>query len=296
MFKIIKNRKIYFIISGILVGLSILALIFFGLKPSIDFTGGTLMEVEFEKGRPDVNIVREKLGGLDLGVASVQPSGDEAVIVKAKDLTNEQRNKVLKNLKKDFGKVNELRFESIGPSIGKELKDKAYVSIIVVVICIVLYIAYVFRKMSSTIASWKMGMCAIVALAHDVIITCGVFAILGRFMGVEVDTLFVTALLMVLGYSINDTIVVFDRVRYNVLKNSAVNFEVNVERSVNQTMVRSLSTSITTFLVLLALYLFGGETIKWFVFALMIGVIVGTYSSIFLASPLLVEWERRGKR
>lgn len=293
MLKIIKNRKIYFIISGVLVGLSVLALIFFGLKPSIDFTGGTLMEVEFQKEKLDINLVREKMNGLDLGVASVQPSGDQAVIIKAKDLTNEQRNKVLKNLKKDFGKVTELRFESIGPSIGKELKRKAYISIILVVICIVLYIAYVFRKMSSTIASWKMGVCAIVALVHDVIITCGIFAVLGRFMGVEIDTLFVTALLMVLGYSINDTIVVFDRVRYNVLKNSAVDFETNIEQSVNQTMVRSLSTSITTFLVLLSLYLFGGETIKWFVFALMIGVIVGTYSSIFLASPLLVEWERR---
>lgn len=299
MLSIIRRRKIFFVISGVLFLASIIGFFVFGFKLSIDFTGGTLMEVSFEKNRPNVNNIKQKLDELNMGIVSIQLSGEKEIIIKAKDLNNEQRNEVLKTVKKNFkdaGKISELRFESIGPSIGKELKDKAFVAIALAAICMVLYIAYVFRKMSSTISSWKMGICAIVALVHDIVITCGIFIFLGAFWGVEIDILFVTALLVVLGYSVNDTIIVFDRIRYNVLKNSSVDFEINVENSINQTLVRSLGTTITTLLVLLALLLFGGASIEWFVVALMVGIGIGAYSSIFIAAPLLVEWEGWEKR
>ncbi|MDD3888082.1 MAG: protein translocase subunit SecF [Patescibacteria group bacterium] len=299
MIRIIKYRRIFLTISALLVLTSILSLIFIGFKPGIDFTGGTLMEVEFKKSRPDIILVREKLNSLDLGIASVQPSAERGAIIRAKDLNNEQRNKILKTLEKDFkdaGKVKELRFESIGPSVGKELKNKAIIAVVIASICMILYIAYVFRKMSSTVSSWKMGICAILALIHDILIICGIFVLLGYFKGVEIDVLFVSALLVVLGYSVNDTIVVFDRIRDNVLKDQSIDLEVNTELSLNQTLVRSLGTGIATLLVLLSLYLFGGQAIQWFIFALIVGIIVGSYSSIFVASCLLVEWEKWDKR
>ncbi len=299
MLRIIKHRRIFLTISGLLVLASILSLIFIGFKPGIDFTGGTLMEIDFKNSRPDVLLVRDKLNSLDLGVALVQPASEKGVIIRAKDLNNEQRNTILKTLKSDFkdaGKVSELRFESIGPSIGKELKNKAIIAVALASICMILYIAYVFRKMSSTISSWKMGICAILALIHDILIVCGVFVFLGYFLGIEIDVLFVTALLVVLGYSVNDTIVVFDRIRFNVLKDPSIDLEANTELSINQTLVRSLGTGITTLLVLFVLYLFGGQAIHWFVFALIVGISIGAYSSIFVASCLLVAWEKWDKR
>ncbi|MFA6296725.1 MAG: protein translocase subunit SecF [Patescibacteria group bacterium] len=299
MIRIIKYRRIFLTISALLVLTSILSLIFIGFKPGIDFTGGTLMEIEFKKSRPDIVLIREKLDSLDLGIASVQPAAEKGIIIRAKDLNNEQRNKILKTLEKDFkdtGKVTELRFESIGPSVGKDLKNKAIIAVVLASICMILYIAYVFRKMSSTVSSWKMAACAILALVHDILIVCGIFVLLGYFMGVEIDVLFVSALLVVLGYSVNDTIVVFDRIRDNVLKDPSIDLEVNAELSINQTLVRSLATGMTTLLVLLSLYLFGGQTIQWFIFALIIGIIIGSYSSIFVASCLLVEWEKWDKR
>ncbi len=192
--------------------------------------------------------------------------------------------------------VSELRFESIGPTIGQELKNKAITAILAVLVAIVLYIAWAFRKVSEPVSSWKYGIIAIVALAHDVIIPTGIFAVLGRIYGIEIDILFVTALLTILGYSVNDTIVVFDKTRENLARDHRKhNFDWIVDKSINETLRRSLFTSLTTFLVLLAIYLFGGDSIKNFVLTLMIGIIAGTYSSIFLASPLLVAWERLSK-
>ncbi len=187
--------------------------------------------------------------------------------------------------------IIELRYDSVGPSIGAELKRKSVYAIIMVLICIVLYVAWAFRRVSKPVASWKYGLTAIIALFHDVIITMGVFAFLGKFYGMEVNTPFVAAILTVLGYSVNDTIVVFDRIRENLPK-SDDDFESTVNTSVNQTITRSINTSLTTLLVLLAILFFGGDSIKGFVLALSIGVFVGTYSSIFLASPILVVWEK----
>jgi len=193
--------------------------------------------------------------------------------------------------------VVEDRFESIGPTIGNELKQKSIYAMIAVIVSIILYIAWAFRKVSDPVSSWKYGITAIFALVHDVAIPVGVFAVLGAVAGVEVDILFVTALLTILGYSVNDTIVVFDRTRENLSRDHWKHeFEWIVNKSVNETIRRSVYTALTTFVVLLAVYLFGGESIKHFVLALMIGVVAGTYSSIFLASPLLVAWEKRGRR
>jgi len=186
----------------------------------------------------------------------------------------------------------ELRFDSIGPTIGKELQQKAIYAILIVIIAIILYIAYAFRKVSHPIESWKYGVAAVIALIHDILIVTGIFSALGHFFGYQVDTLFITALLTILGFSVHDTIVTFDRTRENLHRHQDQIFEDVINSSVNETLTRSLNTSITTFFALLAIYLFGGQSLKEFILALMIGIIFGTYSSIFLASPLLMVWYR----
>ncbi|HLD27489.1 MAG TPA: protein translocase subunit SecF, partial [Patescibacteria group bacterium] len=189
----------------------------------------------------------------------------------------------------------ELRFDSIGPTIGNELKRKSFYAIIVVLLAIILYIAYAFRKVSKPVESYKYGAAAIIALIHDLLIIIGVFAVLGHFLNVQIDSYFVTALLTILGFSVHDTIVTFDRTRENLKRHQDKTFEEVVNLSVNETIIRSLNTSLTTVFVLLAIFLFGGETIRYFVLALALGLIVGTYSSIFLASPLLMIWYRLKK-
>lgn len=296
MLQVIKHRRYWFILSGVVLALGILALIFWGLNLGLDFTGGTLMQISFKKDRPGIEEVKKELEQMELGIASIQPAEEKDIIIRMKVIDNEKRREMISKLSKKFEKVEEKRFESVGPTIGQELKRKAFIANILVLILIVLYVSYAFRKVSKKISSWKLGVCTILALFHDLIFVIGAFAILGKFKGVEVDGLFVTALLTVLGYSVHDTIVVFDRVRYNLLKEPDLPFEENVNNSVNQTITRSINTTLTTLLVLFTLYFFGGKTISWFIFALILGFVVGTYSSIFIASPLLVEWERRSKK
>jgi preprotein translocase subunit SecF len=223
---------------------------------------------------------------------------DGSFILRFQENSEEKHQAILSELNKiaeeGAGTAEELRFDSIGPSIGKELKSKSFNAIIIVLIIIIAYIAFAFRKISRPVASWKYGMAAIVALAHDILITLGVFAVLGEYWGVEINTPFVAALLTILGYSINDTIVVFDRIREN-LPRSEEDFEGTVNISVNQTLARSVNTSLTVLFVLFAILFWGGSTIRDFVLALTIGVFVGTYSSIFVASPVLVVWEKMKK-
>lgn len=198
--------------------------------------------------------------------------------------------------KKENIGVQEIRYESVGPTVGKDLTQRAILSLIFATICVILYIAWAFRKVSKPIVSWKFGICAILALIHDVLITLGIFSILGKFQGVEIETFFVVALLTIIGYSVNDTVVIFDRVRENLRKNPDISFEKNVNNSVIESITRSLNTMLTTLFALFALFLFGGETIHFFVLALIVGFIAGTYSSIFIASPLLVVWRNLGRR
>ena len=304
MYKIIKKRKIWLTLSSVVVGFAIVAIIVWGLNFGIDFTGGSLLEVKFLQARPTVSEVQEKLTDLELGSLIVQPVGEDNMILRFQDTSEEKHQEILNRLnelvpnsnpsQEGNSEVEELRFDSVGPSIGQELKRKSIAAIIIVLIAIVLYIAWAFRKVSKPIASWKYGLTAVITLFHDVMIVVGVFAVLGKFAGMEINTAFVAAILTVLGYSVNDTIVVFDRIREN-LPRSDEDFEGTVNISVNQTLRRSINTSITTLLVLLAVFFFGGSSIRDFVLALSIGVFIGTYSSIFLASPLLVVWEKMKK-
>ncbi len=321
--KIIQKRKIWFTLSGVLIVLSILSFIFLGLKPAIDFVGGSLLEVQYLNERPSSQEIKDRLVDLNLGSLNIQPSGEKNLILRFKQVDEQTHQNILEKLgaKKEKSPVTieaeggtqvksvdlsiageeelsavELRFESIGPAIGKEMQKKAVYSIIIVLIAIILYIAWAFRKVSKPVASWKYGIIAIIALCHDIIIVMGVFSVLSYFLNIEIGLPFVAALLTILGYSVNDSIVVFDRIRENLFRFQASSFEETINNSVNQTITRSINTSLTTLLVLLAIFFFGGVTIKYFVLALAIGVASGTYSSIFLASPLLVVWERLFKR
>lgn len=300
---IVKYRKIFYTISALLVGASIFSIIFYGLNFGIDFTGGAIMEVSY----PDAQVVelsdlRSELDKLDLGNYTLQKTGDSGVILRTRNLSEDERVSVLNSLSlNNTLKLDEQRFNSIGPVIGDELKSKAGWAILLVVLAIILFVAFSFRKVSEigkeAVSSWKYGLVAILALVHDIIIPTGAFVFLGtKFLDYQIDVLFVTALLAILGYSVNDTIVVFDRVRENLKDSKGKDFDEVVGESLSQTFARSINTSLTTLITLLALFFFGGDTTKHFALVLIIGVVAGTYSSIFLASPLLVtlqKWQNK---
>ncbi len=290
---IIKYRKIFFTISAFLVGASLFSVFSFGLNLGIDFKGGSILEVSYSEERPELATVQESLNGAVSGQVIVQPTGENGFIVRAEGSSESDRQALLSAMSLG-GEVamNEERFNAVGPTIGAELRSKAWVAIATVIIAIVFFIAYVFRHVSEPVSSWKYGGIAIVALAHDIIIPTGIFAALGY----EIDSLFVIAVLAIFGLSINDTIVVFDRVRENLRNKISKDFGETVGKSLKQTFTRSINTSITTLFVLLSLYFIGPESIQNFSLALALGIFFGTYSSIFLASPLLVAVERLQKK
>lgn len=299
MFSIIKKRKIWFTFSAALVITGIIVSLLWGLRLGIDFTGGSLLEIEFLTQRPTNTEIIEALQPLNLGGINIQQAGQQGIVLRFKDVNESTHQAISTQLKQTFGQGNpedsiieEKRFSSIGPTIGQELQRKTVWAIIIVLIAIIAYVAWAFRKVSKPIASWKYGLIAVIALFHDIIITIGIFVILGQVYGLEVNAPFIAALLTILGYSVNDTIVVFDRTRENLIRHIGKNFEEIVDESVNQVLTRSINASLTTILVLFSILLFGGQTIRDFVLALIIGIAVGTYSSIFLASPLLVTWEK----
>lgn len=284
--------KLWFTVSGLLMIASVLFLALGGLRLGMDFTGGSFLQVSFGT-LPETSQVVETLEGLSLSGVTVQQSGDKTMNIRMAAIDNETRVGILEKLNVDFGKTEEQSFSSIGPTIGEELKTKALVAIILVLIAIVIYLAWAFRKVTGQrISSWMFGLSAIAALFHDILITTGLFAVLGYFFNIEVDALFITALLTILGFSVHDTIVVFDRVRENLLHAHQRSLEDTVKVSVAQTLVRSLNTSITVILVLLAMLLFSPPALTYFLIALLAGFVVGTYSSIFVASPLLVVMAR----
>jgi len=239
---IIKYRKIWYAVSGLFVLASMFSVFFFGLVYGIDFTGGSLVEIEYQNQRPDIPVIKEELSGLDLGNAVVQPTGEKGLIIRSKNLTNEEHQKLLSALRvgseKTESELTELRFDSIGPVIGKELRQKSWIAIALVILMIILYIAFVFRGVSRPVSSFKYGLVAIVALFHDVMIPLGAFAVFGKYFGAEVDVLFVTALLTILGFSVHDTIVVFDRVRENLRRKVGNDFEETVGASARQSPVQ----------------------------------------------------------
>lgn len=296
---VVNHRKLFYTFSGLLVLASLAALIFWGVKPGIDFTGGTLIEVQYPGGRPDQATVTEVMTMMD-HTASVRPSGDDEYIVRMRPIDQNEKPYVLHQLQINGASTTVKTFDSIGPVLGAEALRKSYVSVIFVILGIVLFITFAFRKVSEPVSSWKYGLTAIIALVHDVIIPTGVFSVLGHFAGYEVDTLFVTAILVILGFSVHDTIVVFDRVRENLRNNTSNKaFAQVVGESISQTFTRSINTSLTTLIALIVLYIFGGSATAHFSLALIIGIAVGTYSSIFIGSPLLVTLEkwsgRKGK-
>jgi preprotein translocase subunit SecF len=291
-FKIIQKRAIWLTTSLVLFIVFGGALLVWGFKYGIDFTGGSLLEVKFSGTRPSIEQINDNISGLELGGLVMQSAGDSNLILRFQNTEEEKHQALISALKNiDPEGVEELRYESVGPAIGQELKQKSIYSVFFVLLGILLYITYSFRKVSRPIASWKYGTAAIVAMFHDAIITMGIFAVLGKFYGLEINTPFVTAILTVIGYSVHDTIVVFDRTRENLPKSDS-GFEDTVNLSVNQTLGRSLATSLTSLLTLIAIIIFGGASIRSFALVLAIGIFFGTYSSIFVASPILVVWEK----
>ncbi|MFM2357747.1 MAG: hypothetical protein RJA61_484 [Candidatus Parcubacteria bacterium] len=298
---VIKYKNFFIGLSLFFVVLALGAVVYFGLKPSIDFAGGVIVEVSYVEDRPEVQELEKDFSLLNLGSFSLRPSGENAFTLRTRTLSEAEREDVLSVFSENStGEIVVERFNNIGPSIGEELSRKAYLALGMVVLLIVVFIAFSFRHVSRPVSSWKYGLVAVIALIHDIIIPTGVFAVLGFYLGYEIDTLFVTALLAIFGYSVSDTIVVFDRIRENLKKKEEYrgkeSFGDTVGVSLSETMARSFNTSFTTFLALLALYIFGPVSTEHFALTLLVGVIAGTYSSIFLASPLLVLIERWQKK
>lgn len=295
---IIGKKNWYFLFSGLIIVPGIISLIIWGLTLSIDFTGGSRMEIqssEFIVQNSNTEVVKV-IKGQGIDVSSVQKSAEDTYIIRTKPLDQNYHNKIKKAVEEKFKDAKELTFQTVGPTIGGETTINAFKAVILASILIILYIAWSFRQVPKPASSWRFAICAILALVHDVLVVVGAFSLLGHFFAVEIDSLFVTALLTVIGFSVHDTIVVFDRIRENLRRMPGVAFDRVVNDSILQTLGRSLNTSLTVLLVLFTLFLFGGESIKWFVVALLIGVASGTFSSIFNASPLLVVWEEWSQR
>lgn len=295
MLDIIGKKWYYFIFSGLIIIPGLISLILFGVRLAIDFSGGTLIEYQIPsassgKARDEINKI---LGDRKIEYGSIQQSGNNTYLLRLKPITKEQNQSLGDEVKKQFSDVKELRYETVGPTIGQETASNAIKAVIIASLAIILYIAYAFRQVPKPYSSFRFGICAVVALIHDILVMLGLFSIFGHFFKVEVDTLFITALMTIMGFSVHDTIVVFDRIRENLRKMPGRDFSGVVNESVIQTLARSLSTSLTVLMTLFALFLFGGESIRWFVIALLIGITSGTYSSIFNAAPLLVVWEER---
>jgi len=289
MLNIIGKRKIWYATSAVLFAASILAVGIWGLNFGIDFTGGTLYEIKWANAVPDNAAIAAAISKADHLEVVVQQAGETNTLMRLPNVTEEVHQNIAKELLK-LGVFEELSFETVGPTVGQELKQRSITALIIVLLAIIAYISFTFRKVSKPVASWRYGIVAVVALFHDVIIPVGIFAALGHFLDVKIDILFVTAVLTVLGFSVHDTIVVFDRIRENLTRRPEKTFEGTVNKSVNETLARSINTSVTVLLVLLAVFFFGGITVKYFVLMLILGVVFGIYSSIFIASPLLVSW------
>jgi len=295
----LKYHKANYAFFIILVIATIACLIIFGLNLGIDFLGGALWEINFSVqggvNRPSNAVIQEKLNQFNLGEIIIQPTGDNGVLLRFKNIDEETHQKMLAELNK-ISPVEEKRFESIGPTIGKELKEKTIGLVIISFIALLIYIAISFRKLKWPISGWQYGLVSIITLALDIIFTLLVLILLGRFYNVQFSVPIVAALLTILGYTINDKVIIFDRVRENVLKTRSDDFAQTVNQSLNQILGRSLSTGVCTLLVLFAIFLFGGDTLKYFSLTLIVGVIVGTYTSLFVASSLLVSWGLKGRK
>mgnify|MGYP000852566740 CR=1 FL=1 len=291
-FSFMRYRWLYFAISAVVIIPGLISLVINGVRPSIDFTGGSLLEVRYVQSDPPIAIERESIQevvGDEVEIISVQTSGSNQAILRMPSITNEQKDAILDQLDDPLTTVEQLRFETVGPVLGKELFQKTLLAVVIVSIGITLY---VWRQFHSA----KYGVSAILAMFHDSIVLIGLFSLFGRFLGAEVDVLFVTALLTTLSFSVHDTIVVFDRIRENQRKHPTLQFTTVVDASILETLSRSINNSMTIIIMLLVLVLLGGDTIRWFSVALLVGAVTGTYSSTFIAAPLVVVWDNWQKR
>lgn len=308
---IATHRSFFFWITGLLLAAAVGAILAFGLPLGIDFAGGTLMQVNFPAGRPALADIQKEIAPLALGVVSVRESGADAVAIRARTLSPAEHGAILSALSRGASadstgsirspqagspQATELAYTSVGPSLGAQFTAKALWALGAVALAIILFIAFAFRKVSRLVPSWVYGLAVIVILVHDIVIPAGFFAILAHYTGAEVDALFVTALLALLGYSVNDTIIIFDRVRehlaFNEKTGSKESFETTVGKSISETMTRSINTSLTVVLALGALVLLGAAATRTFALVMLVGVIAGTYSSILLAAPFLIPLAR----
>jgi len=292
---IVKYKNLFFVLSLAIIIPGIIAFSLWGLKFGIDFEGGALWEVKVAQSADSAKI-QEFLEGQGGEVSQVAQTSQDTYLIRLKTTNEETLNNLRKDVNETFGPSEDIRLETVGPTISKELAQKAVIAVLLAIAAIVVYLTWSFRQVPKPASSFAFGICTVIALLHDVLLLVGVFAMLGHFFAIEVDALFITATLTVIGFSVHDTIVVFDRIRENLKKYDDYSFENVVNHSILQTFARSLNTSLTAVFVLLALFLFGGASIKTFVLALLIGIISGTYSSIFNAAPLLIVWQNLAAR
>lgn len=294
---VIKYRSFFFWLTGILLAVAIGALAVFHLPLSIEFTGGSLVEVAYDTTRPDLASLRSAVENISLGEVSLRESGEQGVVLRTRTLSPEEHNQVLSALSMGgTASSTELRFTSIGPSLGSELSTKALYAILAVALMIVLYIAWTFRTVSKPVPSWGYGLAVVAMLAIDIIVPAGFFAIYAHYTGAQADALFVVALLALLGYCVNDVIVIFDRIREHLKANEEKNikesFEDTIGKSIDETMGRSINTALTVVLALLAIIFFGPEATRNFALVILVGVVAGTFSSICRSAPLLIPLAR----
>lgn len=290
--KFLKFDKAYLVLGAVMIAASVGMIALFGLRFGIDFTGGSALEFEYQDARPAVLEVQERLSGLSLGSVYIQPIGEKGMVARMSHISEAAHQQILSRL---GDKATEVKFESIGPAIGKELRSKTLQMVFTALAVILLYVTFAFRKAIEYARSWQYGVTVLLTAIHDVLIPAGVLAYLGRFYQVEVNIPVVVALLTVLGYSINDTIVVFDRVRENVIRRIGDDFRDTVNRSLRQMFLRCVNTYLTTLFPLFALYILGGETLRYFSLSLIIGIAAGIYSSLFLAPSFLARWVERAR-
>jgi preprotein translocase subunit SecF len=289
MIPFIKYKNIFLFLTLAMIIASVGVIAYYGLKPGIEFTGGSVLNIEYKNDRPAENIIREKIAPLGIKDVSAYAQGDKGIIIRSGTIDEAMHGKLLNELA-SAGQFEEKSFETIGPVVGKELTSKMTVLIIISLIAMLIYIAVAFRSVPGPVSSWQYGVASFFILCHDVLIPLGMFAVLGAFYGVQITIPIITALLTVVGYAINNVIVVYDRVRENLLRDHRSDFAQITDRAINQTLSRQINTSVATLLPVFAIYFWAGASLKYFALALILGIVTGTYSSVFLAGQLLVVW------
>jgi preprotein translocase subunit SecF len=294
---LLKPAKFFLGLSSALVLTSVVLLFVPGPKMSIDFTGGTMIEIRLPDDIDKSN-VEDALATFEsenpLGNVALSKTKSNTVFMRMRDISNDEHIALQLHLRSELGQIKELQFTTIGPTVGESLKKRSFWALGIAAIAIVLYIAFAFRKIPRKLSPWRFGIIAVVTLIHDVLITVGIFIIISQVTTFEFDTLFITALLTILGYSVNDTIVIFDRIRDNLSEQGRKEeFSEIADKSLSQSITRSINTSVSTLIMLSCLFVLGSESIRWFVLTLITGAIIGTYSSLFLATPLLVYWKKK---